>query len=288
MDQSTYRYIWYTPEGLDIRNRDNVSLGDRVPVQSSIFKGCTLPISMIVLQTRVDSKTDQAFLSHWEEVTQLSIDRQMLSALDEGVPRPHRGEKSYHESFFKASPTKRPVPFPCIQSFTDDARQWYVSYIRNNLIPANPGDMLWLLKRFLANLCGADGVTFNFKPASEHDDSIFLCITRFCSKATYRYHPYWRTLLALAHASDTDKTARSFASHVVVIALETLAVYSCTSSASPKYAIANRKAFYDNRMSLQKDPKLVEFSEAHIQEDLGNSKQADNEAIVVSSGEEED
>jgi hypothetical protein len=166
----------------------------------------------------------------------------MLSALNEGVPRPCRSAKAYHESFFKASSTKRPVPLPCIQSFTDDAIQWYVKYIRDNLVLANPGDMLWLLKRFLANLCGTHGVSFNFKPASEHEDSIFLRMTRFCSHATYRYHPYWRTLLALAHASDTDKTARLFASNVVVITLEPLAIYSHKPGTLP-YTIAQWQGF---------------------------------------------
>jgi hypothetical protein len=63
MGQPNDRHVWYTPEGLDIRNRDNVPLEDRVPVRSSNFQGCTLPISTIVLQIKVDSKTDQVFLS---------------------------------------------------------------------------------------------------------------------------------------------------------------------------------------------------------------------------------
>jgi hypothetical protein len=63
MDQPNDRYAWYTPEGLDIRNQDNVPLEDRVPVRSSNFQGCTSPIPTIVLQTKVDSKTDQVFLS---------------------------------------------------------------------------------------------------------------------------------------------------------------------------------------------------------------------------------
>jgi hypothetical protein len=210
----------------------------------------------------------------------------MLSVLDEGVSRPCRGAKAYHESVFEASSTKRPMPFPCIQSFTDDAIQWYVKYIRNNLVLANPGDMLWLLKRFLANL-SKDGVSFNFKPASRHEDSIFLRMTRFCSHATYRYHSYWRTLLALAHASDTDKTARLFASNVVVIALETLAIYSHKPGTLP-YTISNGKAFYDNMMSFQRNPKLVKFSEAHIQDDPSDAKQPGDDAIVISSRGEED
>jgi hypothetical protein len=48
-----------------------------------------------------------------------------------------------------------------------------------------------------------------------------------------------------------------------------------------RHTIANRKAFYDNRMSLQRDPKLIRFSEAHIQEDLGNAKQPGNDTIIV-------
>jgi hypothetical protein len=157
----------------------------------------------------------------------------------------------------------------------------------DNPVLANPGDMLWLLKRFLPNLCGTHGVSFNLKPASKHEDSIFLRMTRFCSHATYRYHPYWRTLLALAHPSDTDKTARLFASNVVVIALETLAIYSHKPGTLP-YTIANGKAFYDNMMSLQRNPKLAKFSEAHIQEDPSDAKQSGDDTIVISSGGEED
>jgi hypothetical protein len=63
MGQPNDRYSWYTPEELDIRNQDNVPLEDRVPVRSSNFQGCTLPIPTIVLQTKVDSKIDQVFLS---------------------------------------------------------------------------------------------------------------------------------------------------------------------------------------------------------------------------------
>ena len=110
--KSTHHYLWYTTEGLDILYQDGVSLGDWMPVRSSGCKGCTLPMSMVVLQTKFDNDRDQAFLSHWEEVTQQRIDYKMLSKLDEGVPHPRRSEKCYHERFFIGSGTKRPFPFP--------------------------------------------------------------------------------------------------------------------------------------------------------------------------------
>jgi hypothetical protein len=104
---------------------------------------------MIVLQTNIDNEKDHAFLSHWEEVTQLSINYQMLSALDEGIPRPGRSGMCYHKSFFEASSTKRSVPFPFVTSMLNEMKQWYIKYIDNHLVPASSGDMLWLSKRFL-------------------------------------------------------------------------------------------------------------------------------------------
>ena len=89
--------------------------------------------------------------------------------------------------------------------------------------------MLWLFRSFFIDLLGpAKRVTFNLAPVSTHGESIFLYITRFCSKAMYRHHPYWRTLLVLAHAYDTDRTGTLFASNVVLIALQTLTDYFST------------------------------------------------------------
>ncbi|ORY04008.1 hypothetical protein BCR34DRAFT_605007 [Clohesyomyces aquaticus] len=65
------RFLYYVGGGLDIRNEDNASLGDRDPIPSGGSKDETLPISIIVLAT-VGQDDRNVFLHHWEDMTDIS------------------------------------------------------------------------------------------------------------------------------------------------------------------------------------------------------------------------
>lgn len=71
---STKRELFYTGEGLDIRNTAGTPLGDRKLTVTGNTKNCTLPISVIVIHTSLEDKEDQRFLEHWEDVTGLDIE----------------------------------------------------------------------------------------------------------------------------------------------------------------------------------------------------------------------
>jgi hypothetical protein len=66
---STKRYIFYTDEGLDIRDNAGSSMGERKPTVTGKNKNCTLPISSLVLHANIEDEDDQQFLEHWEDVT---------------------------------------------------------------------------------------------------------------------------------------------------------------------------------------------------------------------------
>jgi hypothetical protein len=201
--------------GIDIRDNAGQSMGTRKPIASGHTKAETLPIPSVVLS--MSEKNDlPMFLDHWQMVTGVSLDDAWGC---DGATASSSTEEFFPSSFFEASTTKHTLPF-ANKSLKQDANAAHLGTLRNTL-PANPGDMLWLLDRFLHEQFPWGG-KIDLASGSEHRDSIYHLITTFCSKATYRHHPHIRTFRALASIVEQGAAERSIATNALVFALQIL------------------------------------------------------------------
>jgi hypothetical protein len=156
------------------------------------------------------------FLDHWQIVTSVSLDDVWNC---DGAAAASSTEAFLPSSFFGASDTKHTLPF-ANKSLKQDANAAHLSTLRNTL-PANPGDILWLIDRFLHEQFPGGGKV-DLASGSEHRDSIYHLITTFCSKATYKHHPHIRTFRALASIVEQGAAERSIATNALVFALQIL------------------------------------------------------------------
>ena len=181
------RYVMYTKEGLDILDDTGESLNEPEPMLSGKAKNCILPISMITLYSDIEDENDRKSLSHWEKRTEQNVDNYMLLCFKGVVVYPDEREQYIHQSFFDASPTRRPLPVPCAKISHAAPNGWYSKLIDSTLKPANTRDMLWLFSELLRHICYVRGgkVTFNVADPFESNMSIYGHMARFCSKKEY-------------------------------------------------------------------------------------------------------
>jgi hypothetical protein len=94
-------------------------------------------------------------------------------------------------SFFNASPTRRSIPLSIRMNRkeTED----YLNCFRA-ILPANTGDLLWLIDRFLAETY-PNGGELDLAAGLEVGMSVYYAITAFCSKEKYKNRPYYRSML---------------------------------------------------------------------------------------------
>lgn len=206
-----------TPTGIDICNNAGMSLGDRKPLANGVTKSETLPIASLVI-TLSEQANANDFFRHWEDVTGMSIDEILLSFLPStGVSGAN--EAYYSPTFFAESKSKRALPFT---SATLSARGYgiYLNKATKDL-PAHPGDLLWLVDRFLSEKF-PEGGDIDLINASLHGNSVYRLIATFCSKAKYKYHPHLRTFLALAGMAEMGLDERNVSSYALTLAAEIL------------------------------------------------------------------
>jgi hypothetical protein len=226
------KYLWYTDEGVDLRDSSGVSLGERKPLVGGKVKSCTFPISALILYADSNDEDDKKFFEHWEITTGIDINKLLLGAVSAGVTNPDDSEGYITKEWFDKSSSKRALPVPAMQHLHKKTQEKYAALIKT---PANPGDFLWLFSEMFHEYYhkgdlvprrgkNAGGFRFIVCSASERADSVYRMIAQTCTMLKYRNHPYWRTFLALAHMSETGITERNIASNVVVLALAKLAL----------------------------------------------------------------
>ena len=221
-DSSEKRLMYYTGDGLDVRSPSGESQGEVKALHSGQSRTCTLPISALVVYAKLDETEDQEFLEHWEDVTGVDIDEYLMNAVPTGMSTTDPLAGRYPADFFKT--TTRSLPVPALKSLHKASMIAYITLVKKNCTPANPGDMLWLFSQFLQEMCDpADGISFNMASASESPSSVYRMLARFCHAPTYQNHPHLRTLLAVAHLPELGITERMLMSNIIVIALGTLA-----------------------------------------------------------------
>jgi hypothetical protein len=283
-DGSEKRFIYYTGEGLDIRSPNGESQGEIRPLHSGQSRNCTLPISALVVYAKLDEIEDQQFLEHWEDVTGVDIDEYLMNAVPTGMSNTDMLAGRYPAHFFDT--TTRSLPVPALKSLHKASQDAYVTLVKKNCTPANPGDMLWLLSRFFQEICDPkDGISFNVASASESPASVYRLLARFCHTPTYQHHPHLRTLRAVAHLPELGITERILMSNIIVIALHTLAastkktttitLKSASKTSKTGYAsykVKDLNEFHNNILApftapqLKYDIEIIEESEETDQE----------------------
>lgn len=170
----------------------------------------------------MSEKSDlKLFLEHWEDMTGSTVSATLGPIAPGEVVAPFldQTEPFYLKEFFGASLTKGSLPFSC-KSLRKPDYNGHLSTIRETL-PANPGDLLWLLDRFLSE-CFPDGGDIDLASGSEHRDSVYLVMSQFVSKATYKHHPHFYTLKAFIHIVEMGATERLIATNALSLAFEIL------------------------------------------------------------------
>ncbi|EAT86157.2 hypothetical protein SNOG_06326 [Parastagonospora nodorum SN15] len=199
-DGNDKRFVVFTEGGLDIRNGAGESKGDRKPLLSGNSKTETVPIASLVL-TLCEQAHWTLFISHWEDVTGLSVDYVLGSKLairsKASSSLSTANEDYYPNSFFAGS--KRGLPFTWVYQ-TVKTKEKYLSII-NATLPAQPGDLVWLIDRYIAETL-PNGGDIDLVPASVHANSVFAQVASFCMQAKYKNHPHLRTFLAFASMSE--------------------------------------------------------------------------------------
>lgn len=220
------RNVFYTSEGLDIRDRAGNSQGEVKPLVTGKAKNVTLPISFIVLQSNIDDKGDQKFLEHWEDVTGIDIEDYLRDGATFGTSNTNPLGGSLPESFFQKTPN-RSMLIPAVQHLHQGTLASYTALMNTHLVPIQTADLLWLFYEFFKDLCGSGASTsFDCGSGSETASSVFLSIAQFCRLPRYKNHPHIRTLLALVHLPETGIAERALAVNVVALAVEVLAKYT--------------------------------------------------------------
>ncbi|CAN9092100.1 unnamed protein product [Alternaria alternata] len=209
-DQNDKRYLFYTSGGLDIRNAADESVGNRKPLINGNSKAETIPIASLAI-TICDQANATAFFLHWEEVTGHSINEVLGSRLvmknDTSNSFKTADDGFLPASFFENSPSKRGLPFSWVNPTTMiKSPNKYLSLIRANL-PAYPGDLVWLINRFLEEVL-PEGGDIDPIPGSIHTNSVYRLVVQFCNQAKYKYYPHLRTFLAFASMAEMGNDER--------------------------------------------------------------------------------
>jgi hypothetical protein len=163
----------------------------------------------------MSEKQDLAlFIEHWQEMsgTELDVALGLTSATSSTEP-------FFPLSFFEASRSKRALPMTS-KSLRKPDYAALLSAVRSTL-PANPGDLLWLIDQFLEEYF-AQGGEIDLASGSEHRDSVYQLISSFCSKALYKHHPQLQTLKAMTNIVEKGATERLIGTNALTFAFEVL------------------------------------------------------------------
>lgn len=209
-------------------------MGERQPVPNKDCgrgKDVTLFISAIVLMLNdaEDRETLLEFLEHWETVTGSSVEKVLRDHLRMAAPdkRP-TNERYLPKEYFEGArtcglpylPTKTSTGF-----LREKFRDAWVTLINRRGTTPERGDVLWLLNRFFHEMYPGNHLQKNVLiliPGFMQTDSVYNKLVQFCARPTYRHHPHWLTLLAVAHMAEMGKYETSMPATYVSLAARLL------------------------------------------------------------------
>lgn len=180
------RFIYFVPEGVDIRDSVGTSLGERV-LRSGIMKPVTLPLSDIISQLENDPIKDK-FFELWSRETGLDLVSTIFAAGGGQRVAETRSGNVPPASAYRGTRANQPF------HRDKDANK----RIKNHL-PLQPGDALWLFHRFLTETYPNGGEIDAADPSQlPESPSVWIKLKVFCQKPKYSNHPYLLSVNTLA------------------------------------------------------------------------------------------
>jgi hypothetical protein len=169
-----------------------------------------------------ETRGSNLFFEHWEEITGSKIEEILYSILPRQLPTVGSLAKPgeyYPASFFEDSRSKRILPFSSSGKSTKGDIDGLM-FVASKHLPANPGDLLWLIDRFFQSVVIPGGGTMDFFYPSIHPtiNSVYTLIAAFCAEGTYRHHPHLRTFLAFANMSEMGEDERMVSNNALMTA----------------------------------------------------------------------
>jgi hypothetical protein len=169
-----------------------------------------------------ETRGSDLFFEHWEEITGSKIEEVLYSILPRHLPTVGSLAKPgeyYPASFFQDSRSKRILPFSSSGKSTKGDINGLI-FVANKHLPANPGDLLWLIDRFFQSVVIPGGGTMDLFYPSIHPtiNSVYTLIAAFCAQGTYRHHPHLRTFLAFANMSEMGEDERMMSNNALMTA----------------------------------------------------------------------
>jgi hypothetical protein len=138
-------------------------LGDRKPITTGNSKAETLPLASLIITTSEQADVT-IFFSHWEEVTGcrsnevLGAKRGWNAETASFATLQTANEGYLPVEYFANSQSKRALPFTS-SKLTSNGYAGYLSRIKRDLVPASPGDLLWLIDRFFQDKFPQGGIS---------------------------------------------------------------------------------------------------------------------------------
>ncbi|KAJ4324331.1 hypothetical protein N0V94_001390 [Neodidymelliopsis sp. IMI 364377] len=211
-----------TAFGLDIRDAAGASLGDRQPMAGK-SKNETLPIAGLVIMLQ-DQPNAEGFFDRWEEVTGNSIDGVLAKNVNIRKYNGNFPATGHYlpATFFARSSSERGLLVLSTLNgvLTAKLMARHVDAVKRRS-PARPGDMLWLLDRFLTGMYPQGGEV-DLCPGSLHLLSVYNKIRYFCDERTYQDHPHWRTLVALVDLTEKGLYEGHIPANYLLLGIEVL------------------------------------------------------------------
>ena len=192
------RFIFFTRDGVDIRDENGESLG------ALGDKSATIPLGNLILLLQ-KNPLEKNFIDLWERETGLSASQILISSVDQYSPISRGSHKVYPKSFFLGG---RSHPWDLPRGSSSSRKACFRKLI--NLLPIEPGDAIWLFNRFLDHEYPQGGELDPATPALHPDvDSVWIRLGSFLRKPLYHHHPQRLHLIAVTEAARDPANCRA-------------------------------------------------------------------------------
>ncbi|KAK5713409.1 hypothetical protein LTR17_017590 [Elasticomyces elasticus] len=211
------RFIFFVPEGIDIRNEKGTSIA------TTPEKRISVPLAAVYFAL-IGNPQREAFIQLWEEITGCLADAVFF------VPQvePSVQDTGYIPASFFA--TERQAPLLIISNKNSKAFTEM-----NELLPHQPGDATWLMNEFLKEDFPNGGDVHLGSPLQfPNEDTVWDKLARFCARKKYRKHPHIRDLEALAGGARLGNIEKSFTNATMKVIVEHLRDVTKTKVANSK------------------------------------------------------
>lgn len=297
------RFIFFVPEGIDIRDGEGNSIKPQHEVKGKRQKGTTqkplyptLSVSALVFSLQSHPHGSD-FLELWEQQTGLSIDDALNTASgQQAPPQIEPGEAVIPASYYSSGSSRA---LPPVSSWGKKAKS-----AAHDLLPVYPGDSMWLLHKFLEDAYPQGGEVYFSNPAEDWSgNDVWIKLAAFLQQALYSKHPFIREIRSLTEmvrngGTDAKKVTSNLKSVIAVLCDTTAPQKSGTmrvkTGPNPGKVVGFLKLFISSSapigaLAAVADPVVVHTSSVPVETNKGEviSKVEAEDGDEGEEGEEE-